>query len=329
MSFYRISLFSFLCFYVALPNVFAHHGGFEPTGQGKESAGMISSAGMINSPTATTLGKNHVSAGFTFEYVRYNSIPADDAHRLHHGDRDVHGKNHEETYDLNVGYGILPDLDLYWVTPIVSKNSIDIHSHASLGQKERATGFGDMRLIGKYRFWKKYVEAALIAGVKFPTGKTDAKQASGNKFEAENQPGTGSWDGEFGIVFSRNFRQRFSTATSFQYFLHGEGAQEHKMGDVFRHNLGVSYSLRQLGKYPNLNLVLEMNTEWGLRDRSRTEKKVYDSGGTTIFLSPGLNASFTQHISVFCTMPIPVYQNLGGEHEEVNFELLSGVNFSF
>ncbi len=307
----------------------AHHESLTPVTQ-RTAAGenSISSEALINSPVATTMGRSALSFGFTFDYHRYNSIPADDAHRLHHQDRDVHGKNHEEFYHLNAGYGVLEDVDLYLTAPIVAKNSIDIHSHRSLGQKEYASGFGDMRLLGKYRFWKKGAEAALLAGIKFPTGRTDERQASSEKFEAEQQAGTGSWDGEFGLAVSRSFKNRISVASSFQYFLKTEGGQGHEAGDVFRTSVGISRSLRDFGKYPNVSAVLELNNEWALKDRSRTQRRVFDSGGTSIFLAPGINASFNPHVSLFAAIPVPIYQNLGGEHEELRLEVLAGIALS-
>ncbi len=363
MHFHRISLFFafFLC--LTFNKVFAHCGCQIPL-EGRAKENSISSAPLLNSPTASTLGKKHASAGFTFTHLNFNEIPAQNAHRLHEQGRDVHGKRHEETYNIHVGYGILDDLDVYLVIPIVSKtfsqiddhgseaahaesheeeganvhhgesdhhesnDSQESHKHsANIGRRQRASGFGDMRLLAKYRFWKKYFEAGLIAGIKFPTGATANKSKDGSKYETEQQPGTGSWDGEFGLTISRNFKQRISVASSFQYFLKGEGAQDRKLGDVFRYSLGSSIALRKLGKYPNANLSLELNHEWTLRDHSRTERRVFDSGGTAVFITPGVSASVTKNISLFWAMPFPIYQNLGGEHEEVQLGMLAGINF--
>ncbi len=327
MHMHRCILFTFiLCFYLSTV-LQAHHPA--PAASVKDSDfGGISSGPMLNSPTASTLGQNKGQAGFVFEYVRYNSIPAANAHRLHHRGRDVHGKNHEQTYSLNLGFGILDDLDIYLNTPFVSKNSIEIHDHSNLGKKERATGLGDLSLQAQHKFWKKYVEAAALVGIKFPTGKTAAKRDSGDKFAPELQPGTGSWDGQFGVAISRSFKKRISTVTSVQYFLHGEGAQDHKQGDVFRYNIGTSYAVRDLGSSPNVILVTELMNEWALRDHSREEDQVFDSGGTTISFAPGVQVS-VDRFSVFLSCPIPIYQNLGGEHEEKKFEVLTGSSFSF
>ena len=324
----RCIFFAFIFCFVVTSSLSAHHTSSTPSAKAVDF-NEITSGAMINSPTASTLGRNQFQAGFAFEYARYNSIPAGNAHRLHHQGSDVHGKNHEQVYEMSLGYGVLEDLDFFLAAPIVSKNSIEIHDHANLGIKERATGFGDLRVLTNYRFWKKYVEASLVAGIKFLTGMTTAKRKSGDKFAPELQPGTGSWDGQFGLAVSRSFKKRFSAATSFEYFLNGEGAQDHKAGDIFRYNIGGSYAIRDLGESPNLSFILELNNEWALKDHSREEDRVFDSGGTTIFIAPGVNLRLTKKISIFWSMPVPIYQNLGGEHEERKFEMITGSSFSF
>lgn len=331
MYFFRIFFCLQISILLSIPSAFAcgacqNYLGFEGKRDGKES---ISSGAMLNSPTASTLGRNHFSGGYTFQYLRYNTIPPDIAHELHEEGRDVHDKIHEEFYDLYLGYGILSDLDIFLSAPIVYRKSLQIDEEEALGQHERSSGFGDMRLVGKFRFWKKYIEAALIAGIKFPTGETSDKDKLGNKFETELQPGSGSWDGEFGIALSRSFKRRFSFATSFKYDLKTRGAQDFKFGDVFRYNVGASAAFRKLGKYPNLTAVLELNNEWDLKDHARDIGSVFDSGGTTIFVTPGLSADITKNISAFWAMPVPIYQDLGGVHQKLKFEVLAGINFYF
>ena len=290
-----------------------------------------SSAGgsMITTPTATTLGRGHSSLGFLFESQRFNSIPADDAHALHEDGHEIHGKDHEEFYNVSVGYGLLDNLDLFVVAPIVSKTSIEVESHETLGEKDRATGFGDLRLVGKYRFWQKGADAALLLGVKTPTGATGEKKPSGDKFGIEQQPGSGSWDLTTGLAVSRCLGSHVLAASAIQYTTRGEGGQEEKLGDMFHLNAGISYTLKPFGTRPNLSAVLELHNEWALRDHSREQEKIWDSGGTTILLSPGLSAELTENLSAFWAMPIPIYQNLGGQHEELQYEIITGITWHF
>ena len=295
----------------------------------RRSVGKSAGGAMTTTPTATTLGKRHGAVGFLFEHQRYNSLPASDAHALHEAGRDIHGKNHEEVYNVSVGYGVLDNLDLFLITPLASRTSIQIEDEAHLGRGERASGFGDLRLVGKYRFWEAGVDAALILGLKAPTGETSDTDQSGKKFEPELQPGSGSWDFNTGLALSKSVGQHLGLASAFQYTYRGEGAQDLKFGDVFRYDVGASYALKPLGQHPNLSVVLELNNQWALRDHSRESDKVLDSGGTTILLSPGFSADLTPSLTAFWAMPIPIYQNLGGEHEELKYAIITGISWHF
>ena len=280
---------------------------------------------MLNSPTASTLGKGKVAAGFDFRYVNFDEFDPILGHELHHDGREIHGYRHAESYQWTLGYGVLEDVDLFLSAPLVSVSSNQIEVHRDAGRNERSTGFGDMRLSGKYRFWKKGVEAALLAGLKFPTGVSAVKDKAGNKFAPELQPGSHSWDADFGIAFSRSFRSRISAATSFEYVLRTRGGQGFNGGDVFRYSAGGAVSLRRFGKYPNASAHLELNNEWALKDHERSGVN-RDSGGTTISLTPGLSFSITPAVSAYAAMPLPVYQNLGGLHEETYFQVLAGMS---
>jgi hypothetical protein len=265
--------------------------------------------------------------GFLFEQQRFNTIPAGDAHALHHRGHDVHGKNHEEFYNVSAGYGVLDDLDLYVTAPVVSKTSIEVHEHSTLGRNDSAAGFGDLRLTGKYRFWSQGIDAALLLGVKAPTGETSDTKDSGGKFEPEQQPGTGAWDMTVGVAASRSLGSHVSVANAFRYTARGEGAQDSELGDLFHYGAGISYAIRPMGEHPNLSLMLELHHEWARRDSNREHDSVEDSGGTTILLSPGLAANLTESLTAFVAMPVPVYQNLGGQHEELTYGIITGFSW--
>jgi len=248
---------------------------------------------------------------------------------LNDNGHDVHGKDHEEYYNLSLGYGLRNNLDVFLVTPLVSKTSLQIEEAHALGRKEQAAGLGDLRFIGKYRFWEQGVGAAVLLGVKAPTGVTAIHNSVGEKFEPELQPGSGSWDFMTGLTISRSFQRHVTLASAFQYTYRGEGAADEKLGDVFHYDLGVSYALKPLGAHLNLSLVMELHNEWARRDHNRTEDRVLDSGGTTILLSPGISAALTKNLSVFWAMPLPLYQHLGGVHEKITYELLTELSWSF
>ncbi len=283
----------------------------------------------IVTPNASTMGRGRGSIGFLFEHQRYNTIPADDAEQFHHQGNDVHGKNHEEIYQVAAGYGLTKDLDLYVALPLVFRSSHNIEDDDALGADERSEGVGDLRVMAKYRVWDEGVDASLLAGVKAPTGETSDRNRSGEKFEAEMQPGSGAWDVTLGMAASRRLVGRLSLASAFQYTYRGEGAQDEKLGNVMRSDLGLSFGLTPVGRYPNVSAVLELQHQYAFRDRARDDRKVLASGGTTVLLSPGVSAALSESLEMYAAMPIPVYQNLGGEHEELKYEVISGMAVHF
>jgi len=71
------------------------------------------------------------------------------------------------------------------------------------------TGVSDIMLNLKYALWQRdarnqTTRLATFAGVKFPTGSTDATDDSGKLLPAGLQLGTGSWDFPLGLSFTRS-----------------------------------------------------------------------------------------------------------------------------
>ncbi len=110
--------------------------------------------------------------------------------------------------------------------------------------------------------------------------------------------------------------------------MRGNGQHEN-LGDLFFHNTALSYALRKLGKYPNLSVVAELNNRWALKDDDHAEGKVFNSGGTSVFITPGVVANITKNLSGFWGVAVPIYQDLGGEHEKTRLETKAGVSLHF
>jgi hypothetical protein len=149
-----------------------------------------------------------------------------------------------------LAFGITNDftvsLRLPWVrrTGILEAVQEDPADPATVRDRGNTSGFGDVTLLGQYRFVNNQVsgtQAAVLFGVKSPTGTTDLVDRFGEIFETEFQPGSGSWDGLFGAAFS----QRLSPALSFHAnvlaIATGTGAQNTNLGNRFLYNAALSY----------------------------------------------------------------------------------------
>src|SRR5262249_20335715 len=93
-------------------------------------------------------------------------------------------------------------------------------------------GFSDLTLWGQYRFFsdkKAQAELAVLLGVKAPTGVTNRVDNQGQLFDAEFQPGTGAWNGLFGLAVTKRFGS-WSLDGNLLYILSSRGTQATILG---------------------------------------------------------------------------------------------------
>jgi hypothetical protein len=346
---------------VLVPPAFAHH----PSGVSSTGG-----AGPIATISASTLEEGGSAAAVFFEMVKIDAFSDAQLKTFAGQHIHVHSLDAILAPTLVYAYGVTNDLTVIARLPFLIRQDIreGHHSHGaggnSVDERRDAAGIGDATLLGQYRFFNNKAtrtEAALLVGVKAPTGRTDVYDSAGERFEAEFQPGSGSWDGLFGLALTQR-----SGAWSFDanvlYQLVTKGALETDLGDRFLYNAAVSYRLTSgpaapagrmnLGALPepmyhggpkgspkpkheepaqppgpSVDLVLEINGEW---HDHQVEAGVKDpnSGGNVIYLSPGLRVSHGNW-SGFASVGLPIVNNLYGIQAEPDWRLLTGVAVSF
>jgi Putative MetA-pathway of phenol degradation len=347
---------------VLVPPAIAHH----PSGVSSTGGG-----GPIATISASTLEAGHSAVGVFFEMVKID--PFSDAQLKTFAGQHIHAHSLDTILapTLVYAYGLTNDLTVSARLPIVIRTDIreGHHSHGPAGnsvdERGDSAGIGDLTLLGQYRFFNNKAtrtEAALLLGVKTPTGKTNVDDALGERFESEFQPGTGSWDGLVGLAFTQR-----SGAWSFDanvlYQLATTGAQDTDLGDRFLYNAAVTYRLSagpavpagrmSLGALPepmyhggpktartrhqhaepaptpthSLDLVLELNGEWHGAEVAAGVKDA-NSGGNVVYLSPGLRLAMDKW-SGFVSVGIPVVNQVNGIQAEPDWRLLTGVAVAF
>ncbi len=277
--------------------------------------------------SAQTQKKNQFTLGFLFEYQDWKHNDPVKAHELHEEGRDAHSRRSDKVYNLTLGYGVTDSLSLTLQLPFVQRETRQVENHDFLGQHERSSGHGDVVVYGKYRFYDRLFGVAAIFGAKAPTGQTDERDKQGTRFEPEEQPGTGSKDFMLGMAINKNLG-RFTVDGSIIYQLKGSGAQDYEFGDIVRANIDGSYAVRESGKYPGLELLAGINAQFAEKDHKDAEK-INDSGGTTVFFSPGLSSQLTERLNSSATIMLPVLQNLGRDHQEVDYNILFSIGYNF
>ncbi len=277
--------------------------------------------------SAETQKKNQFSLGFFLEYQNWKHVAPIKAHRVHEDGRDGHARRSDSVYNTVLGYGVTDKLTLTLQFPYVIRQARQVESEEFVGQSERSSGQGDTIAFGKYRFYDKLFGATAILGVKAPTGRTSETDKQGARFEPEEQPGTGSTDFLFGLALNKIIG-RFTVDGSVLYQLKGSGTQDYEFGDIVRANLMGAYALKERGKFPGVQLLAGVNTQFAEKDHKNSDK-ISDSGGTTVFFSPGLSCQITDKLSSSATIMLPVLQNLGRDHQEVDSNILLSIGYNF
>ena len=294
------------------------------------------------------------------EYVRLKQLS--DATLLANIGNDVHGLQSIEAASLAVSSGITNDFMVSvrfpWVrrTGILEGEQEDPAEPPTVRDRGGTSGFGDVTVLGQYRFLNNQVsgtQAALLFGFKAPTGTTGLIDPFGELFEAEFQPGSGSWDGLFGAAFSQRLAPAWSFHANLLAIATGTGTQDTNLGNRLLYNAAISYRVfgetagephthyahaghshgRMVTKAPvaaaphahvALDALLELNGEW--HDKQQTAGVVDpNSGGNTIYVSPGLRLT-VENWSSYVLVGIPVVNDLNGIQAPPAWRVIGGVS---
>lgn len=230
-----------------------------------------------------------------------------------------------------LGYGVTGDLAIFGVLPYVDKEQ----ELTSGGQRvtRGASGFGDLGLFGRYTTIRRdhpgrTLRTALFAGVKAPTGDDDERDTFG-RLPSEVQPGSGSWDAFAGAVASYQ-RLDFQIDSQLSYAMNGE-ANGFEAGDTARFDASLQYRIWPRALAAGVPAFLYGVIEMSLIHRGKNRVGGVadpDSGGTTLFLTPGLQY-VTKRWVLEAGVQLPVVQNLRGTALETDYVLHAGFRFNY
>ncbi len=257
--------------------------------------------------------------------------------QLNQGVKEVHS-----TTELTGFYGITPDFMLLGVVPFkYGRTTGDPMPDGSpdTTMAGNASGLGDAALLARYSFLKKEtpdtttVMAALV-GIKIPTGRTNARTADGMMYlDSHLQPGTGSTDYLLGLSFSHSLA-RFSVSANLLGTIPGSGkfgTTQHEFGNSLNYDVTAKYRLIP-GEFspmkPQLFAALGINGEARAREKE-DHITVPDSGGNTVFLSPGLQLVLAPDWIADLSYQRAIYHNLYGTQLGDTYKVITAVTYLF
>lgn len=230
-----------------------------------------------------------------------------------------------------LGYGVNRNFALFGMLPYLDKR-LDMRMGGMDVSRSRQ-GLGDLTVLGRYTAYEangpgRTFRIAPFFGVKAPTGNDNARDGSA-RLPPPLQSGTGSWDLSTGAVATwQTLDFEIDSQASYQANREANGFQA---GNVARLDASLQYRLwpRGLGAgvLAFLYGVLEANLVHAAKNRlSGVDDR--NSGGTTLFLSPGLQY-VTKKWIVEAGLQIPVSQRLNGGALKKNYVFTTGFRVNF
>lgn len=206
---------------------------------------------------------------------------------------------------------------------------VDEHTEAPQIDSFDPDGWTDLWLTGKYRLYRGPLgQFALFGGLKFPVGDDRVFTSSGERVEPASTPGSGAWDGMFGAAYTQVLGPNVALDASAQYILRGE-AHDYRLGNRFDAGLAVGWRFIGSAKsFPQASLQAEATVR-SVRSSNVSGQREQNTGGTVLFLSPGLRIRVTEHAAVSVGIHFPVVQELTGEQVETDFRLTTSATFTF
>jgi len=252
--------------------------------------------------------------------------------------------HHDEVSTLNiiqkvsVEAGLTPRLSLQLSVPMVHREHRHIHHHmgADINDSWNFDGVGDLEVLSRYAFINRPdggLRASVILGGVLPTGRDSAVNERGDAAEVGILPGKEAYSLIAGASLARAWSAKTATGAyarlpafiSSTYQWNGQGTENYKIGNMWISNAGIVYPI-----LPKVGVILQTNVHVSRKDDAgNTREEIQKTGGTFVYLTPGLRLTLTDDLWSFFQVQLPVYQYLNSIQLTSAVNLMGGVSYRF
>lgn len=188
------------------------------------------------------------------------------------------------------------------------------------------TELGDARLLGSYQLTLGAdvpVTAGIALGLKLPTGSFNVTNDEGVAAERMLQPGTGTVDGIATVFVNRPLGPMGSIFAQFRFEGAFDSRDDYRPGNRLFFDIGYNRLLTtKLGAHIQLNVAFK-------RPEQGTNAEPEVSGGTYVYLAPGLSYDISHAFQVYGFIQLPLYQYVNGVQLTANWAAMAGLSWRF
>lgn len=222
--------------------------------------------------------------------------------------------------------------------PFVHREHQHTHHHHGTDVREawNIRGMGDLTVLNRLvmgRSGDGRASVSLLLGGSLPTGRDTAKNEAGSEAEVGITPGSGAHSLIAGLAWLRESAALTATgryaplpvfvSSTMQWY--EEGRERYRLGRVWQLNAGAVYpALPKVGLSGQVNLRVN-----GRDDRGRTSEEVQKTGGTFVFLTPGIEFRMSPALRTYVHVQLPVYQRVNVIQLTSDVNLLMGASYRF
>lgn len=218
----------------------------------------------------------------------------------------------------------------------IHRHTLEHHPGAFQDYEWHMTGFGDAVALASWSAIKPSgfggSSLVVLAGVKLPTGETDAELVLDEQPEPPARLGSGSTDFVAGAQFTRTFGARslsgetgtLPVSLGVGGRLNGTGTENYKAGDEWQADLGCSYPLVHW-----MRVLAQVNASGHARDDvGDTDGEPHHTGGNVVFASPGLQADLLPGVSAYGYYQFRLWQHTNGVQLVSPYHLVFGIGYT-
>lgn len=200
--------------------------------------------------------------------------------------------------------------------PFVDRDHAHIHHHAGeeILEQWSYSGLGDLEVVGFRSFDSETRRIFASAGLKMPTGDTSVPNEQGDQPEPAARPGTGSWDAMAGfgvewlVAGTGEYERPIPLRLSVTGRWNGYGVEDYRIGPEAQVHLASEYPVSE-----RFALLGQANFRVkGKDDVAESGVEEEDTGGSVLYLSPGVRVAVSPGASLYGLVQIPAYQRVNG-----------------
>ncbi len=241
-------------------------------------------------------------------------------------------------FTLGIDYSTGSDWGVNVQLPWINRNH-STHGTASDGYTPGPAGgqynshtssIGDIKVLGRYQGLSPRHNVGILFGLKLPTGSytdtgtsTDPTAPGPVPIDRGLQPGTGTTDAIVGAYYTDGLSMNVSYFAQVLYQRALDSRDQYKPGEGLNLTLGLLYA-----GFSNLSPLLQLNYRYVVHDEGDNADEV-NTGGTLLYISPGITVSVSQQVAIYGFVQVPIYQDLNGVQLAPHYTASLGVRYTF